>query len=161
MKIYPMISEDRREIIDIFNYYVENSFSAYPEERVPYEFLDVILKSSYGYPKAVAKDGENIILGFGLLRPYSPFPAFSGTAEISYFLRPEFTGKGIGKALLDHLVGKGREMGITSILASVSSLNEVSIKFHLKNGFLECGRFKNIGRKKGRVFDVVYLQRML
>ena len=35
------------------------------------------------------------------------------------------------------------------------------MKFHLRHGFVECGRFRNIGRKQGQVFDVVYYQKML
>jgi L-amino acid N-acyltransferase YncA len=96
-----------------------------------------------------------------MLRPFNPIPTFSRTAEITYFLKPGFTGQGVGKAILDFLTSKGREKGLTSILASISSLNEGSIRFHLKNGFSECGRLKSIGLKNGTVFDVVYCQRML
>jgi phosphinothricin acetyltransferase len=96
-----------------------------------------------------------------MLRPYSPFSTFFQTAEITYFLKPGFTGKGIGRAILEHLIIKGKEKGVSSVLASISSLNEASINFHLKNGFLECGRFRGIGRKKGKTFDVVYFQRKL
>jgi phosphinothricin acetyltransferase len=63
--------------------------------------------------------------------------------------------------MLDYLINKAKEKGITSILASISSLNERSINFHRKNGFIECGRFREIGKKKGKTFDVVYMQKML
>jgi L-amino acid N-acyltransferase YncA len=32
----PMVHEHRKEIIDIYNYYVENDFSAYPDKSFPY-----------------------------------------------------------------------------------------------------------------------------
>jgi L-amino acid N-acyltransferase YncA len=67
-----------------------------------------------------------------MLRAYSPFPTFSKTAEITYFIKPGYTGKGIGKKILDSLLAKARETGITSIIASISSLNEGSINFHKK-----------------------------
>jgi len=51
--------------------------------------------------------------------------------------------------------------GITNILANISSLNSRSIDFHKKNGFVECGRFKNVGRKKEQLFDTVSMQKML
>ncbi|MEW6616706.1 MAG: hypothetical protein AB1401_14730 [Thermodesulfobacteriota bacterium] len=35
------------------------------------------------------------------------------------------------------------------------------MNFHKKNGFIECGRFKNICKKKNKIFDVVYMQKML
>ncbi|MDH5203349.1 MAG: GNAT family N-acetyltransferase [Nitrospirota bacterium] len=157
----PITLDDREQIIDIFNHYVENSFAAYPEQKVPYEFFDLLLNMCQGYPTTTVKDKEGRVIGFGMLRPYSPISTFSQTAEITYFLKHGFTGKGIGKTILEYLIAKGKEKGITSILASISSLNDGSINFHVKNGFTECGRFKGIGRKKGKTFDVVYFQRIL
>jgi phosphinothricin acetyltransferase len=74
---------------------------------------------------------------------------------------PEHTRKGIGEAILDYFVEEAKKRGIDSILASISSLNELSIDFHLKNGFKECGRFLQIGRKRGRDFDLIWMQKML
>jgi len=31
----PISTDDRKDIIDIFNFYVENSFTAYPEKKLP------------------------------------------------------------------------------------------------------------------------------
>ena len=161
IKIAPFTRDSEKEIIDIFNYYVENSFAAYPEQKLPYEFFDHFLKMCEGYPALVTKDEQGNILGFGMLRAYSPFPTFSQTAEITYFIKPGYTGRGIGKKILNYLLDKARQKGITSIIASISSLNEGSIEFHKKNGFVECGRLREIGNKKGKAFDVVYMQKML
>lgn len=157
----PMTAADRLPVIEIFNYYIENSFAAYLEHKVPYDFFDVLLKAGEGYAAIVAKNEAGEVLGFGLLKAYHPFPAFSKTAEISYFIKPGWTGKGIGDLMLTHLIRKADEKGITSLLASISSLNTPSIRFHERNGFVECGRFKKIGEKKGMRFDVVYMQKML
>jgi L-amino acid N-acyltransferase YncA len=161
INIKPLTKEYQKEVIDIFNYYVENSFAAYSDNKVPYEFFENILQMCKGYPAIVAQDEKGDIFGFGMLRAYNPLPTFSQTAEVTYFIRPEFTGKGIGKIMLDHLVREGKKKGLTSILASISSLNEGSINFHIKNGFVECGRFKNICHKKDQIFDIVYMQKML
>lgn len=157
----PLADSSRHAVIDIFNHYVENSFAAYPEHTVPYDFFDMFLNMCRGYPAVVARKEDGEVIGFGMLRPFNSIPTFSKTAEITYFLKPGFTGRGVGKAILDHLEAKGAERGITSILAGISSLNEGSIRFHLKNGFSECGRFKQVGVKKGKTFDVVYCQKML
>ncbi|HOI15874.1 MAG TPA: N-acetyltransferase family protein [Geobacteraceae bacterium] len=157
----PLTPEDRVQVMDIFNHYVENSFAAYPEQKVPYEFFDMFLRMSEGYPSVVAKDSAGDVLGFGMLRAYSPIPAFSGTAEITYFIKPGYTGKGIGVLILGLLIDGAKKMGLTSILASISSLNQGSIRFHEKNGFVQCGTFREIGRKSDRVFDVVWMQKML
>jgi len=161
LTLTPITPDDRDAVMDIFNYYVENSFAAYPENKLPHEFFGTLLKMCEGYPSVAVRDENGAVIGFGMLRPYSPMPAFAQTAEITYFLRQDSTGKGIGKAILERLIEEGRKKGVTNILAGISSLNEGSIRFHLKNGFVECGRFKSIGRKKGRDFDVVYCQRMI
>ena len=163
MKYYlsPISSEDREDVINIFNYYIENSFAAYPEKKVPYDFFDLFLQATAGYPAATAKDENKTCLGFGMLRPHSPMPTLAKTAEITYFIKPEYTGKGIGSMLLEHLLSGAREKGLHCILASISSLNEGSIRFHLQNGFSECGRFREAGNKHGKSFDIVWMQKLL
>jgi L-amino acid N-acyltransferase YncA len=160
-RINPMGAEDREEVIDLFNYYVENSFAAFPESRVPYQAYDLFLQMSSGLPTSVLREGEGKLLGFGMLRKYNPMPAFSHAAEISYFIAPEHTGKGLGGFLLAHLERESLEKGITTILAQISSLNGGSIRFHGRNGFVECGRFRDVGRKHGRLFDAVWMQKTL
>jgi phosphinothricin acetyltransferase len=160
-RLEPVSVEDGDQIIDIFNYYVENSFAAYPESKVPHEFFQYFLNLTQGYPFLVAKDMGGKVIGFGSLRPYSPLPTFSRAAEITNFISPEHIGIGIGQQILDSLLDQSRRMGIVTILASISSLNQASLAFHKKNGFAECGRFVGIGQKMGQAFDVVWMQRMV
>jgi phosphinothricin acetyltransferase len=157
----PISNEDRKSMMDIFNYYVENSYAAYPETKLPYEAFDMFLQMAQGYPTAKVKDKNGRVVGFGLLRSHNPIPVFSKTAEITYFIHSDHTGKGIGTKLLRLLEKEGMQKGITNILANISSLNPRSVDFHKKNGFIECGRFKNVGRKKGKPFDTVWMQKML
>lgn len=159
--IVPLSADDRIDVMDIFNHYVEHSFAAYPEEKLPYAFFDTFLGMSQGLPRGTIKEARGEIIGFGLLRSYNPLPTFSSTVEITYFIKPGYTGRGWGTALLEYLIDGGLKKGIRSIIASVSSLNEGSMRFHLRHGFVECGRFREIGRKWGRAFDVVYYQRMI
>lgn len=101
------------------------------------------------------------VVGFGFLKPYRNTEAFRRTAEIAYFILAEHTRKGLGKRLLRVLEREAKEMGITALLANVSSLNDQSLEFHRKNGFRKCGTFRKIGAKFGRDFDVVYMQKFL
>ncbi len=92
---------------------------------------------------------------------HHPTPAFAQTAEVTYFIHPDHTGKGLGKRLLGFLEKGALEKGITNLLASISSLNPGSVEFHQKHGFTECGRFRKVGKKKGREFDTVWMQKRL
>jgi L-amino acid N-acyltransferase YncA len=159
--LVPIASSDQKPVIDLFNYYVENSFAAYPERSVPYEFFSLLMDVCREYPAVAAKDASGALLGFGMLRAHNPMPVFSQTAEITCFIAPDMTGRGLGSQILAHLEAEGKKRGISCILASISSLNEGSIRFHQKNGFTECGRFRSVGKKNGTVFDIVWMQKLL
>ena len=121
----------------------------------------MFLHMSQGYPTGVICDTAGAVVGFGLLRAHNPLPAFAHTAEASYFIHPNHTAKLLGKMLLATLEEGARARGITTLLANISSLNPGSIAFHRRNGFRECGRFLNVGRKNGQAFDTVWMQKML
>jgi L-amino acid N-acyltransferase YncA len=159
---FEQMSESHRQaVIDIFNHFISRSFAAFPEETVDYPFFDRFLEISRGYPALVIKTGTGQIVGFGLMRPYHFAGSFKRTAGLAYFILQEHTRKGLGTAMLNLLVSEARVKGIDSLLASISSHNEESIRFHLQNGFRECGRFLRVGRKFGEDFDVVWMQRHL
>lgn len=157
----PIVDADREPVIDLFNYYIEHSFAAYPEQKVPYGFFTRFLEACRTYPSVVARSPDGTLAGFGMLRAHNPMPAFRHAAEITYFIRPDLTGKGLGSEMLARLEKKGKEQGITTILASISSLNEGSVRFHAGRGFTECGRFRKIGRKKGSIFDTIWMQKFI
>lgn len=159
--ISPISNDERESIIDIFNYYIENSFAAFPEHKFPYQAFDMLLQMSKEYPTGVLKNKDGKVIGFGMLHAHNPMPTFSRTAEVTYFIHPDYTGKGLGKMLLDFLEKLAIEKGIFNILANISSLNSGSIKFHKKNGFVECGHFKEVGKKNGQIFDTVWMQKKL
>lgn len=161
VQISPITSKDATDIIDIFNYYVINSFAAYAENEFPYEAFDMLLSQSSGYPTATARSQHHDVIGFGLLRFYNPLPSFNRTAEITLFVHHRHTGKGVGKKLLTFLEKEGVKMGIKTILANISSLNCESLHFHEKNGFKTCGRFEKVCRKNKKIIDVIWMQKDL
>lgn len=155
-----MSIEHRKDIIDIYNYYVDNSFSAYPDKTVPYGFYDKFMEMTKDYP-AFSIKVKNKIVGFCFLRAYNPLPSFKECAEITYFIDKDFTKKGIGKIALDKLEIEAQQKGIKTILASIASENHQSIAFHKKSGFKECGKFEKIIKKNGKQFDIIWMQKWI
>ena len=151
---------DSRSISDVFNYFVENSHASYETNETGPDFYMTIKASSPHHPFYVI-EAANKVIGFGFLRPYRNTEALRRTAEITYFILPKHTRKGLGKKLLRALEKEAYEMGITTLLANISSLNNPSLNFHVKNGFNRCGAFRKIGTKFGRDFDVVWMQKFL
>ena len=154
---------DREAAVDIFNYYVENGFAAYFEEKVPYEFFDHVMQLAQGYSALAVhdRDAESKTVGFAFMRAYHPAKTFHRTAEVTYFIHPEYTRRGIGGRLVEYFTEQGPKLGVDCLLANVSSLNEDSIGFHQKMLFEECGRFRHVGKKFGKDFDVIWMQRFV
>jgi len=161
VQLSPIVPGDARAVVDLFNHYVVHSFAAFPEEPLPYAFFDRFLEATRGLPTVAARDAEGRLRGFALLRPHAPWPTCSHVAEITYFVAPDSTGQGIGTKMLADLEAHAGEHGIRTILASIASLNEMSLAFHRKHDFTEVGRFRNVVIKRDNPFDAVWMQKDL
>jgi L-amino acid N-acyltransferase YncA len=149
---------DRDRIIAIFNYYAATSFAAYPEIPVNDGFFAFLHEGVLGF---YVLEHEAQVVGFGLMKPLLPFPAFMTTGILTYFIQPEYTRMSLGKKLLDCLTNDAKKMGMTSLVANMASKNKASIRFHLRYGFTEVGRLHNAGSKSGEPFDMIWMQMML
>jgi phosphinothricin acetyltransferase len=159
--VEPMSSNHRQPVIDLFNHFVRHSYAAFLTDPVDYHFFDHFVKVCRGYPAVVLKNAAQQVVGFAFLRPHYSASSFRRAAEITYFILPGHDRRGLGTAILELFVEQAGPLGIDTLLACVSSKNLGSLKFHLKNGFRECGRFAKAGRKFGEDFDVIWLQKRL
>ena len=155
-----MSEKHRQPVIDIFNFYIQSSQAAFPDVPVRYEFYDRFLRMTQGYPAIVVCDDAQVV-GFAMLHPYHWATTFKRTVEITYFLKPDHTRKGLGARILNEFTHQAQSMGADTLLACISSLNLASIRFHQKQGFKECGRLARIGRKFEQDFDVVWMQKQM
>ncbi len=148
---------DAKSLIGIFNYYVANSLAAFRDKQVGIGYFERIWAEQGELPAVAVETEDGKFIGYGRLSPYKPVSTLSKTAVITYFIMPDHTGAGLGTRVLDYLVERARPMGIDRILASISSPNEASIEFHKRNGFVECGRFPEVAKKNGIVFDLLWM----
>jgi phosphinothricin acetyltransferase len=158
-------NQDISGMLGVFNYYIESSFAAYIETPVGPEFFQAIpsgkeQSEKEHFPFYVIEEKGKII-GIGALRPYFPFPNFRRTGVVSYFILPGHTRRGLGSRMLEKLCTEAREKKMKSLLANLSSKNEASLNFHIKHGFIECGRFREVGTKFENYFDIIWLQKFL
>ena len=151
----------RQPVIDIFNYFIKESHAAFLGQAVEYSFFDQLLKMAHGYPALVVKTGPEQVVGFGFMRPHHIAGSVKRAAQVTYFILPEYTRKGLGTALLAFFVYQARKMGLDSLFANISSRNPASLNFHQKHGFQECARFLKVGHKFCEDFDAVWLQKQL
>jgi phosphinothricin acetyltransferase len=156
----PISEEHEKRVIDIFNYYVENTNSAFPAVSVLYPYFNKILEAVKDYPTFAIVNEEQVV-GFCFLHAYKPMSAFAECAEFTCFIDKDYTGGGLGTLVLEKIESEAKKIGIKTILSSIAGDNLGSIKFHQKHGFRECGRFESIAKKRGVVFDIVWMQKNL
>lgn len=159
--LHPLSENHAQQVQEIFNFYVENSFAAFPSQKLPVQFLTKLLENCRNMPALGAFSGSEILAGFGFMRPYHQFSSFNRSAEVSYFISESFTGRGIGSSMLSHFEKYSRNNQIDNLIATISSRNEKSINFHQKNGFNICGVIRNAGRKFSTDFDLTIMQKIL
>jgi phosphinothricin acetyltransferase len=86
-------------------------------------------------------------------------PAYRQTVEITIYLSPERTGRGIGRALLGALLDAARAAGARQVIAVVADGgDESSVRLHGALGFVEAGRLRAVGHKHRRWLDTPLLQ---
>lgn len=105
----------------------------------------------------IQADGE--LAGYCFLTYHKKRPAYDRTAEISIYLKPEFSGKGIGKAALRYLEDVAKEVGLKNLVGVITGDNLSSMALFERTGFVKCAHFKNVGEKFGKVLDVVAYQK--
>jgi L-amino acid N-acyltransferase YncA len=99
------------------------------------------------------------ILGDQALSPVSDRCAYAGVAEASVYVAAEATGRGVGRALLEALVGGADAARIWTVQAGIFPENTASLALHRRCGFRTVGVRERLGKLEGRWRDVVLLER--
>ena len=100
---------------------------------------------------------NNKVLGFGSLSPYRPGRrAMDKVAEVSFFLDYNHHHKGIGTALLTHMINDCNRLGINSLIAILLNINIPSIALLKKHGFEQWGLMPQIINFEDKTCDHLY-----
>ena len=102
---------------------------------------------------------DSEVVGWAALLPVSEREVYRGVAEVSVYISPAHSGKGIGKKLLTKLINESEANGIWTLQASIFPENIASIKLHKSCGFRIVGTREKIGKMKGTWRDTVLLER--
>jgi len=153
-KDYPVVKE-------IYDYYVLNSTATFSTSEVPVtELKESILTGHAKYKSYIIKT-DGTVCGFCYLSQYRKRQAYDRTAEVTLYLKPGFSGKGIGTQTLEKLETVAREHGISVLLGIITAENHQSIRLFEKCGFEKYAHFRQVGEKFNRILDVVGYQKIL
>ena len=148
--------EDVPALLDIYNYEVINGVATLDLNTRTldewYDWYDAHNKDNH--PLIVgAENGE--ITGYASLSEYRQKEAYKTTVELSIYVSPNHRKKGVGRALMAHILEMAKNDERTHCVVSVITAgNEASTKLHAEFGFTYCGTIPEVGMKFGRMLDI-------
>lgn len=107
----------------------------------------------------VARDPGGEVLAWVAVSAVSSRCVYAGVVEHSVYVHPAARGRGVGRALLDALIGSTEAAGIWTIESGVFPENTASLRLHGSVGFRVVGTRERLGQHHGRWRDVVLLER--
>lgn len=151
-------SADIPAIVDIYNESVVSSTATFDTTPKTIEDYTVWFSAhDAGHPVVVAEQG-GVVAGWAALSRYSDRAAYDGTAEVSLYVARSHWRRGIGKRLFSAIVDRGRTAGLHTVISRIAEGNDVSVALHTSAGFFTVGVMRQVGRKFGRLLDVIIMQ---
>lgn len=157
--IRPIRQSDVQAVADIYNYYIEHTQVSYEEKILDHAEMAVRVDRvvGAGFPWLVAEDAGKVA-GYAYGYHWNTRAAYRHTAEITVYLLPGATGKGLGTALYTRLFAELGEAGIRNVIGGIGLPNAASIALHEKMGLKKVAHFEKVGYKFDQWLDVGYWQ---
>jgi phosphinothricin acetyltransferase len=164
LSIGPAVLTDLPRLTEIHNHYVIPTHITFdiqpfrPEQREGW-----FCEHSEGgrYRLLVGEKGRFGVLGYVTTGRFRTKAAYDTTVEASIACYPSAAGQDIGtqlyQALFESLAGED----INRVVAGIAQPNEASNALDEKFGFKKVGTFTSVGRKFGKHWDVLWMERPL
>lgn len=157
MRVRDAGAEDAAAIADVYRHYVEASAVTF--EDVPPDAAEVArrMQATPRLPWLVAEDREAVV-GYAYASRHRDRPAYRWAVDCSVYLRPDATGRGVGRLLYDELLPVLRRLGYWRAYAGIALPNPGSVRLHEALGFVQVGVYEQVGYKLGCWHDVGWWQ---
>ncbi|WP_245807664.1 GNAT family N-acetyltransferase [Halobacillus massiliensis] len=99
------------------------------------------------------------VIGWAALTSTSSRCVYSGVAEVTVYVASDYSGQGVGSALLEKLVDESEKLNIWTLQAGIFPENKASVAVHRKAEFEIVGLRKRLGKMNGVWRDVLLLER--
>lgn len=163
LTVRPAREEDIPYLRDIYNYEIGHStviFDIHPkslEDRMAW----LGAHNCDNHPLIVAvTDGRAV--GYASLSTYRTLEAYHETVELSLYVDRAYRRRGIARRLMQAILDDAKNRGdIHAVISVITSDNEASIHLHEQFGFTCCGTMREVGRKFGKMLDIVNYQLLI
>jgi phosphinothricin acetyltransferase len=115
------LEADADELADIYNHYIQNTVATFEEEVVSAADLRSRMAdvAAAGYPWLVMREKDRM-LGYAYANRWNPRSAYRHSAEVTIYLSPDCTSRGIGTQLYEALFSRLREMPVHVVIGGIT-----------------------------------------
>jgi phosphinothricin acetyltransferase len=155
---------DLPQINEIHTYYVLNSHMTFDVEPFSPEKLAEWFRDhsdNLRHRTLVAEEAVGRILGYACTGTFRSKQAYETTVEVGVACRHEATGKRIGSQLYQTLFASLENADVHRIVAGIAQPNAASNALHERFGFTRVGAFTQVGRKFGKYWDVLWMEKTM
>jgi phosphinothricin acetyltransferase len=161
--IRPAARADLPAIAAIYAHYVLHTAVTFDVEPWTSAARDAWFADHTGGPghRLFVADAAGRVVGYAGTGTFRTKPAYATTVETTVYLAPDAVGRAVGTGLFTALLAAIADDDVHRLVAGITLPNPASIALHRRFGFTEVGTFHENGRKLGRFWDVVWLERPL
>lgn len=156
MEIRMARQSDLRELLEIYNYEVENGVATLDlEPKTLAERQSWLDQHNVDHHPLYVAEVEGRVAGYVSLSSYREKEAYRSTVELSVYIAPDYRRRGIASALMEFILEEARkDETIHNVVSVITSGNEASCRLHDRFGFRFCGTIPQVGMKFGRQLDI-------
>jgi phosphinothricin acetyltransferase len=150
-------------ILAIFNDAIAHSTALYDYKPRTIEMMSgwFEAKSKGNYPVIGIESEAGELMGFGSYGTFRAWPAYKYSVEHSVYVDGRFRRQGVGKRLLEELIGAAERQNYHLLIGGIDATNSASIALHERLGFTHSGTIRQAGFKFGRWLDLSFYQLIL
>ena len=162
VSIRSVVADDTDAIVAIYNHYVAQTIITFEEEPVSASDMRQRITDvqSASLPWLVAERDETVV-GYAYATKWRARKAYRFSTEVTVYLVPNLSGRGIGSILYANLLTALRQRNVRAAMGGIALPNQASIALHEKCGFKKVAHFEQVGFKFNRWIDVGYWQLIL
>jgi len=165
IQVRPAVLSDLARLTEIYNHYVVNTpitFDITPmtaEERLPW-FEEHTRGGRY---QLFVAERNGLVLGYAGTGQFRAKAAYDPSVETTIYCAVDAIGKGIGRMMYEALFKalEGDEADVHRVLAGITMPNDASVALHRRFGFEQVALFTENGRKLGRYWDVMWMEKRM
>jgi len=149
-----MTRDDWLSVEAIFANGIATGDATVETERPDWEKFD---RGRLPHSRLVATE-DGAVVGWATVSPTSTRACYAGVVEHTVYVGEHARGRGVGRALVEALLGAAADAGVWTIQASIFPENTASLALHERLGFRVVGRRKRIARLNGVWRDTILLE---